>query len=193
MPRVGLVTSQQAPLLAQPYFAGGDPGPIVASLALAPEMAEVALPFLGRILGASSIDVRTKELVIVRTSALQRCEYCTLTHAAVALDVGLPPAEVASLCDAARPTAFPDEREAAILAWTDSVAMGPGSVPDDVAQRLTGTVPDHDVVELTLLIGATLLLNRYCTALELPVSSGSLITLASAGLDAAGLVGRERR
>jgi hypothetical protein len=36
-------------------------------------------------------------------------------------------------------------------------------------------------VELTLLVGATLLLNRFCTALELPTSPKVLGRLAAEG------------
>ncbi|HEV8116645.1 MAG TPA: hypothetical protein VGP53_10440, partial [Acidimicrobiales bacterium] len=64
---VALLTAAGAPLLARPYFAGGDPGPIVAVLAHVPEMLEVTLPFIGAVLGPSAIDLRTKEVVILRT------------------------------------------------------------------------------------------------------------------------------
>ena len=67
-----IVTAAQAPLLAQPFLAGGDPGPIVAALAPVPEALEVAMPFIGMVLGPSAIDVRTKEIVILRTSG-RRC------------------------------------------------------------------------------------------------------------------------
>jgi hypothetical protein len=60
---IALVNAAEAPLLAQPYFSGGDPGPIVAALAHVPEMLEVTLPFLGAVLGPSAIDLRTKEVV----------------------------------------------------------------------------------------------------------------------------------
>lgn len=190
MSRVELVTADRAPLLAARYFAGGDPGPITSSLALVPEMLDVALPFLSRILAPSSIDLRTKELVIVRTSALQHCEDCTLTHAAVALEAGISASEVVALCDGTRPTPSAGEREAAILGWTDAVATGPGRVSEQTALRVRAVAADHEVVELTLLIGATLLLNRYCTALALPVGEGSLSTLVAAGLDPAVLADR---
>ena len=71
-----LVGPDQAPLLARPYYAGGDPGPIVAALAQVPELLETTMPFLGTALGPSGIDWRTKEIVIVRTSALAGCRYC---------------------------------------------------------------------------------------------------------------------
>ncbi len=62
---VVLITAAEAPLLAQPYFAGGDPGAIVAALAQVPEMLEVAVPFITVVLGPSAVDLRTK----VRTFA----------------------------------------------------------------------------------------------------------------------------
>lgn len=40
---------------------------------------------------------------------------------------------------------------------------------------------DHAVVELTLAVGATLMLNRSCTALDLPTSAGTLACLAAEG------------
>ena len=40
----------------------------------------------------------------------------------------------------------------------------------------------HHVVELTLLVGATLMLNRYATALDLPVAEAHAARLREAGL-----------
>src|SRR6266851_7657616 len=94
---VALLSREQAPLLAQPFFAGGDPGPIVAVLAHVPEALEVALPFIGMVLGPSAIGVRTKEIAILRTSARASCRYCVEAHTVAALDVGFTAAEVRSL------------------------------------------------------------------------------------------------
>ncbi len=104
-----LVGPDQAPLLARPYYAGGDPGPIVAALAQVPEPLETAMPFLGAALGPSGIDWRTKEIVIVRTSALAGCRYCVQAHTVVALDAGLSRDEVRALrTDIAVADAFSD-------------------------------------------------------------------------------------
>ena len=65
----------QVPLLARPFFDGGDPGPIVGALAQVPELLVVAMPFLGTVLGPSGVDWRSKEIVIVRTSALAGCRF----------------------------------------------------------------------------------------------------------------------
>jgi AhpD family alkylhydroperoxidase len=176
-----LLDASQAPLLARPYFADGDPGPIVAALAHVPELLEVALPFIGTALGPSAISFRAKEIVIVRTSALAGCRYCVQAHTVVALDAGLSTDEVRVLRgEAGVEDLFPDPRERALLGWVDNVAL-PGPVPDGARTRVRRHWADHEVVELTAVIGATLLLNRFATALALPTGADTLTRLASAG------------
>ena len=177
-----LIGDGQVPLLARPYYAEGDPGPIVAALAQVPELLEVALPFIGAALGPSAIDWRVKEIAIVRTSALAGCRYCVAAHTVVALDAGLGLLEVRALraeCDIAR--VFTDPRELALLAWVDAVAGG-GPIEDAPRDRLRGYWAVHEVVELTVVIAATLMLNRFATALGLPSSTATLDRLAEAGL-----------
>lgn len=181
MSRVELLDATAAPLTAKKYYQNGDPGPLVGALATIPELLEVSLPFLSAVLGASSIDTRTKEIVIVRTSVLLRCDYCVNTHCVVALDTGLTIAEIRGLRGEGA-AVLADEREDALLGWVDAVAGGLGIVDDAVATRMRRSFPDHEVVELTLLVGATMMLNRFCTALELPTSPEVSGRLAAAGL-----------
>lgn len=181
MSRVALLDAGAAPLTARKYYDSGDPGPLVAALATVPELLEVCLPFLSTVLGASSLDARTKEIVIVRTSVLLRCDYCVNSHTVVALDTGLTIAEVRGLRGEAD-LVLADAAEDALLGWIDAVAGDRGPVADDVAAHLGRYFADHEVVELTLLIGATLMLNRFCTALELPTSPEVSDRLSAAGL-----------
>ena len=85
--QVELLDPTTAPLLVEDLFAGGDPGPIAAAFAQVPELALVALPFLGASLGAGSTGARVKELAILRTSAVLACRYCVAAHTTVAFDV----------------------------------------------------------------------------------------------------------
>jgi AhpD family alkylhydroperoxidase len=176
MPAVELLDAENAPMLARPYYAGGDPGPIAKALAHVPELMEVTLPFIGAALGESAIDLRTKEIVILRTSAVLRCRYCVQTHAVVAhdADAGEDPGAVAD--------AFPDARDRALIAWTDAVALGPGIPADEVVAGLRAHVDQAELVELTVLVGATLMLNRFATSLGLPTSPDTLRRLADDGL-----------
>lgn len=183
MAGVRLITADQAPLLARPCYAAGDPGPLVAALAHVPELLEVCLPFLGVVFGPSAVASRTKELVVLRTSALLRCRYCVEAHSVVALDEGLSRAEVLALRgELPVAGAFGDPAELALLGWVDEVAGRSGGVDPAARAALTPFFDDADVVELTLLAGATLMLNRFCTSLELPTSAEVLARLAVVGL-----------
>ena len=168
-PRVTLMDAASAPLLARELFASGDPGPIAASLAQVPELLGPTLPFLGAVLGPSWIGLRDKEIVILRTSAVMGCRYCTEAHTVVALDSGLTRDEVRGLRgELPLAAAFPEPADRALVAWCDAVAHG---VDSDLEQARAGLAADDArVVELTLLVSTTVLLNRYATALALPTS-----------------------
>lgn len=182
-PLVELVEREQAPLLARRFYGEGPASPITASLAQVPELLEVALPFIGAALGPGGLDAREKELAVLRTSALLECRYCVQTHTVVALDYGLSAQEVRALRgEQPLDAVFPADRERAMLAWIDAVALGRGPVDAAVQVEATAMLADHELVELTLAVTATVMLNRYCTALDLPTSPRTLARLAEEGL-----------
>ena len=185
-PRVSLIIESQAPVSARHLFASGDPGPLVSSWAQVPEMLDVTLPFVGMILGASSISVRHKELVILRTSALMQCRYCVNAHTEVAVEVGLKEPEIRALRgELAVGDVFVAPRDRALLHWIDAVATQRGAVADEIAAELGAHFQDHEVVEVTMLIGATLMLYRYASALQLPNNAESIDRLHRLGYDTA--------
>jgi AhpD family alkylhydroperoxidase len=144
-----------------------------------PELIEATLGFVARVYGETSIDLRTKELVILRVSALSGCRYCVDTHTVAAWDAGMSAEETAGVC--ATPSGL-SEPDSALVAWCDALCAAPEPVPDSTAERLRRHFAEHEVVELTLVAGATLMLNRFCTALELPTSPGTLARLRAAGV-----------
>lgn len=183
MSSIPLVGADQAPLIARPYYEAGDPGPIVSALAHVPELLEVCGPFLGVVFGPTALPERIKELVILRTSVRLSCRYCVEAHSVVALDTGLSLGEVRALRQPDVDLAvFAVPAERAALSWVDAVAGGRGPVDPAHGDRLASHFTDPEVVELTLLIGVTLMLNRFCTALDLPGSPETRRRLAEVGL-----------
>lgn len=177
------VEAAQAPLLARPYYRADATSPIVTSLAHVPEALEATMAFVGMVLSPSAIGARTKELVVLRTSVLLQCAYCVQTHSVVALDSDVSVAEVRALRGEEEWTdVIPAADERALLRWVDAVAGGVGAVPPEAGVELREHFSEAQVVELTLLCAATVMLNRYCTALELPLSSATLQRLAAEGL-----------
>lgn len=183
MARVNLVAdAKQAATEIQHFFAEGDPGPIPGSLALVPDLMAAALPFMARTLGPSAIAHRTKEVVILRASHKLRCRYCTDTHTAVALGVGLSKNEVAALRgERSIDDAFPSPATQALIAWTDAIADGSAPIPEARLDLLSQHFTQPEVVELTLVATATIMLNRYATALDLPVNPAHVAVLAEHG------------
>lgn len=184
MPLVSLLNANTAPDSVKQIFANGDPGPIASSLAHIPDIMLTALPFISATLGPSKIaDVRTKEIVILRASAVQQCKYCVNTHSFVARNSGLSRDEVKALQGSGDATiAFTQEREKILIRWSEAVAVGPQDVPAKLKGEFKKYFNEAEVVELTLLVGATILLNRYATVLELPVAAAHLEFLKNEGL-----------
>jgi AhpD family alkylhydroperoxidase len=128
---------------------------------------ETLMPFLGAIMGESSLDLATKELVIVRVSQLNGCRYCLAAHRPAALDAGLAPELVEAVCGAEPLEALPP-RERAIVAWVDQVTSDARGVTDELVAGALEHVRHDQLIELTVLAGTITMLNQYCTAFDIP-------------------------
>ncbi len=164
MARVELVTAERAPLLARPYYARGDPGPIAAALANVPELMDTALPFISAVYGPTSVEARLKEIVILRVSSANACRYCTETHTAAARRLGFAGDELAALRGEGPAPAGWSERERALLAFSEALSERPA----DAVELLRPHFGEPQIVELVTVGSATVMLNRFATALELP-------------------------
>ena len=157
-----------APLPSRRWFRDdGGASPLTRSLAAAPDVLESLLPFLAKIYSESSLDLATKELVILRVSQLNGCRYCLAAHRPAAVEAGVSVQHVAALCDERPLTELP-ERERAIVDWTDLVTLAPAEVTDELTARLLDHLREDQLVELTLVAGVTTMLNQYCTAFAIP-------------------------
>lgn len=183
MARVELLDAASAPISVQQHFSRGDPGPIIAALALVPELVTPTLGFVSAALGPGAASTRHKEFAILRTSALQGCRYCVETHSAVSLDVGLTTDEIRALREELPLTeVFSDPGELALLRWVDAVAGSTGPIDSRLYDEVRRWWSQSLLIELTVTIGATIFLNRFATGFELPTSPGNLVRLTEAGL-----------
>jgi AhpD family alkylhydroperoxidase len=162
--KVELVTRERAPLLARPYYESGDPGPIAAALANVPELMDAALPFIGAIFGPTILAPRLKEIVVLRVSSANGCRYCTETHTRVARRLGFEADELAALRGEGPIPARWGAHERALLAFSQALSERPAESVDLLLPHFA----EPEVVELVTLGSATILLNRFATALELP-------------------------
>ena len=178
-PRITLIESADAPILARPlYSTTGETSPITRALAQVPELLGPTLGFLGPVLAPGSVDLRTKELVILRVSSVAECAYCTGAHSVVAADAGIRASERAALVGSTPLEAAFGGEELRLLRLCDAIAAG-GPVDAKLVSGVRRDRGDHGVVELVLLACATLMLNRLCTTLELPLADATAERLMS--------------
>lgn len=168
MARLRLLERDDAPLTARHLFReDGRASPLTRSLVNAPDLLETLMPFLGQVFAESSVELATKELVVVRVSQLNECRYCLAAHRPAALDAGVPPTHVAAACDEASLDVLP-ERERALVEWVDRYVLDPAGMSDELTARALDYLREDQLIELALVAGATQLLNHYCTAFAIP-------------------------
>ena len=103
----------------------------------------------------------------------------------MAVDAGLTHDELRSpRAELAWPDVFTDSAERALIAWIDAIALGRGPVDAATATALTHHWDAAAVVEITVLIETTMMLNRLCTGLALPLGAETLERLAAEGFGA---------
>ena len=163
-----LPTAEEAPPLVRGYYRGdGTASALTRSFANAPDMMETLMPFLGQIMDEGSIDLATKELVIMRVSQLNGCKYCLAAHRPVALEAGVMPHQLAAVCDDGDIDQLAP-RERAIVQWIDRVTRDAAGVDDELVATMLDHVRDDQLIELTVLAGTITMLNQYCTAFAIP-------------------------
>jgi uncharacterized peroxidase-related enzyme len=168
MPRVALIEPEQAsPEVKEIYEKAlrGKPGNIQKALAQRPDMLKNFLPFYASV--GRSLDRKLFELVYIRISMLNGCNYCTQHHLASGKRAGIGPEEWAALkaSDYARFT----EKEQAALRHAEKLTRAPHSVGDPDFVPLKAHFNDAEIVDLHMLIGLVNLTNRVTGPLNLPV------------------------
>ena len=176
---VEFLTQEQAPLSVRNFFSEST-GPLVGTMAQVPELLQVAMPMIAQQFGPSALSMRHKEIVVLGVSALQGCRYCTQTHTAVAHREGLSEDEILVLRgNKANEREFVD-KEGSL--WSYVLAVGAGKVDKVQTERAMASLKndwmDFEIVEVTMLIGTTIMLNRYCMALDIPTAQVHLDWLA---------------
>lgn len=118
------------------------------------------------VMGEGAATVRLKELVAVRVSHVNACEYCLASHTTLARRFGATEAELAAL--AAGDFAPFTAGEAAAFRAADAITRGTGHVDAAVIDDLRTHWQDAQVVELLAVIALFNLFNRFANALDIP-------------------------
>ena len=112
----------------------------------------------------TTLDDRTRELVIMRVAALTGCDYVWKVHEAqYAIPAGLTLPEIAALREGSRSAAF-NASDRALLAYVEAMTRDV-AVPDGVFAEVKRHFDDRTIVEVTVLVGAYNMQTRVLRAL----------------------------
>lgn len=113
---------------------------------------------------ASGIDTRLLHLVKLRASQINGCAYCVDMHVAESLADGID-ARVLHLVSTWRESPFFDERDRAVLEWTECVTrLAETGVPDAAWEGIRAHFSDADIARLIVAIGTINIWNRVAVA-----------------------------
>ncbi len=120
------------------------------------------------IMGEGTVELRLKELLACRVSALNACEYCWGSHSMLARRYGATDAELASV-QAGTLEGFPPAWAEA-LRYAETMTTQQGHVPDAQWAALSVHWTVEQLVEITAVIAAFNMFNRFANALQIPVT-----------------------
>ena len=155
----------------EPGTATGTPGNWWTVFALVPYIFEHATKHFGMFgmfadKSVSQLDGITRELGIMRAGYTQGSQFVFSQHCKAARRFGITEEKIAAIPHWEVSPLF-DEKERAILAWTDALILQGGRASDELFEVLQSHLSDEDILELTYHVMGYNLHAVCCKALRL--------------------------
>lgn len=116
---------------------------------------------------SSPIDPPLRSLVTVRVSQINDCPFCVDINSATLLRRGASKEKLDAL-HVWRESPLFDERERAVLEYTEAMTRSDQRVEDSLVERLRAHFNDDGIVELSGLIGFQNMSSKFNSALAVP-------------------------
>ena len=130
--------------------------------------------------GGSLTDVKDKELVAIKTSHMNGCDYCLGHNADFGQTVGLTLEQIQAAC---RPDYEESDvlsrRQKALLRWTEAVTRNTAEEDDEAFDAMRSHYSDAEIAELTLMSGLFNMWNRFTRALHIELEPAEERELAA--------------
>ena len=142
------------------------------TVSLRPEIFTTMIVHFEAILTTGTLPTKLKELVIVRTSQLNRCEYCLGSHTQIAQRLGCSGDQLDDLADYELRDDFTPAEKAA-LSLAEQMTLDANHISDEFFDRLHQIYDEGEIVELMASIGLFNYFNRFNNALQMePTRAG---------------------
>jgi uncharacterized peroxidase-related enzyme len=152
------------------------------TMAHRPQIFETIIAHMDAVLKTGTLTTALKELVIVRTSQLNRTPYCLASHTALSKRLGWTDEQLAALRDSSSSELF-TEREKVAIHLAEVMTLDAHGYTDEDFKRLREFYSEGEVVELMAAIGLFNYFNRFNDLLEMePTKPASDAELEAAGV-----------
>ena len=137
-----------------------------------PEIFETMIAHFEAILNTGTLTTKLKELVIVRTSQLNGCEYCLASHSLIAARLGWSQAQIDGLAAYEERADFTAAEKAA-LRLAERMTLDSTHITDAEFAHIREFFDEGQVVELMAAIGLFNYFNRFNNVLQMePTKAG---------------------
>ncbi len=187
-PRISRLTRDQVPPQAVAIYdrylrdRGNVPN-MFRTMAHRPEIFETIIAHMEAVLNTGTLPKALKELVIVRTSQINKTPYCLASHTQIARKLGWSDLQIAALEHAATESSF-TEREKVAIDLAETITLTPHSYTDEQFRRLRSFYSEGEVIELMAAIGLFNYFNRFNDLIAMeptqPASAEELAALTGA-------------
>lgn len=187
MPRVSRLTRDEVlpgavKIYDQYLLERGNVPNMFRTMAHRPEIFETIIAHMEAVLNTGTLPKALKELVIVRTSQLNRTPYCLASHTTICRKLGWTEIQLDALRDAAGSGEF-SEREKVAIHLAEVMTLDAHQYSAEEFARLRSFYSEGEVVELMAAIGLFNYFNRFNDLLEMePTQPASAEELAQAGV-----------
>ena len=152
------------------------------TMAHRPEIFETIIAHMEAVLNTGTLPKALKELVIVRTSQLNRTPYCLASHTTIAHKLGWTETQIEALHNSSSSKEF-SEREKVAIHLAEVMTLDAHGYSEAEFTRLRSFYSEGEVVELMAAIGLFNYFNRFNDLLEMePTRPASAEKLATTGV-----------
>lgn len=130
--------------------------------------------------GGSLTDVKDKELVAIKTSHMNGCDYCLGHNVDFGQTVGLTIEQIqAAVSPAYDDSDLLSSKQKALLRWTEVVTRNTAQEDDDAFAELGRHYSDAEIAELTLMSALFNMWNRFTRAMHIELEPAEERELAA--------------
>lgn len=139
------------------------------TLAHVPELVTTLQAHFAAVLNAGTVELALKELIVVRVSQINNCDYCLASHTKISKQLGATDETHAALQCAIDSPAF-TPREKAAIAFAERLTVDSLGVDDAMFAELKAHFSDSEIVEIAAVAGLFNYFNRFNNALQVDIT-----------------------